>query len=122
MIVPEPPDNLTYSLDSDNARVLLSWDYNTLSDFNNKRYAEYRSAAEKPEIKGLELFRARLMLSDDACRGCPLDFARISSIAFPISEYREPIEKGFVYFYKARYYTDHNILSQFSETVEVEFQ
>jgi len=99
--LPAPPQ-LTYSLDSDNATVMLRW------------------TASSSET--MELFRARVRLSADACKRCPLQFEKIASLPSSISEYRESLERGFIYFYRIKSYTGSNRSGSLSETVELEFK
>lgn len=115
--LPEPPVQLRYSLDSDKGRAILRWSH---PDLITRQKPD--AGKENSEIRRFELFRATLRLSADACKGCPLDFEKIATLPFPISEYVDPIERGFTYFYRVSFYSDRNSSSPFSETVEVKFQ
>lgn len=119
LTVSDPPAELTYSLDIDNSTAILKWNYPVNNDDNAKSAS---TDGQNSEIKGVEIFRARLELSDNACKGCPLEFENIASVPFSVSEYRQTVEKGFIYFYKVRSYKDNNISSLFSETVTFEFR
>lgn len=100
--LPESPAQLTYSLDSDNSTVMLRWTASSSAT--------------------MELFRARVRLSADACKGCPLQFEKIASLPSSISEYTESLERGFIYFYRGKSYTGSNRSESLSETVEFEFK
>lgn len=112
--MPKSPADLTYFLQGYKRIVFLKWKYPASNGDMSDR--------EHSNPKGFEIFGARLKLSADSCKGCPLEFERVESVPFPVSEYRASIEKGFIYFYRVRSYTDNNISSQFSETVEFEFK
>lgn len=117
---PKPPIHLKYSLDRDNSTVRLSWKIFTRNDTKNSTSDTIKN--QNTDIKGTELFRAALRLSDNGCKNCPLQFERVAYIPYPLSEYSYSIERGFIYFYKVRSYTESNISSPFSETVEFEFK
>ncbi|MBF0204203.1 MAG: hypothetical protein HQK67_07780 [Desulfamplus sp.] len=121
--VPEPPTQLEYSIHSNQNQVheiWLKWSHSSNKN-NNKINNNNNKHNHKPDIKGVEIFRATLRLSEDTCKRCPLEFEKIASVSFPLSEYRQSIEKGFIYFYKVRCFTGQNISSRFSETIEFEF-
>lgn len=116
---PKPPIQLKYSLDRDNSSVRLSWKSFTSHDTKNSTSAT--SQNHNSDIKGTEILRAVLRISDNVCKTCPLQFERVAYIPYPLSEYSHSIERGFIYFYKVRSYAESNISSSFSETVEFEF-
>jgi len=71
---------------------------------------------------GIEIYRASRPLSEDACKGCPLTFEKLADVPAKTLEYRDSLERGFRYFYRLRTTQGANIVSEYSETVEFDFE
>jgi len=83
---------------------------------------------EKTAPDGFIVYRYKRPISDSPCKNCPKLFQRVSEI--PIDgpgyenkniEYREEIEKGFVYTYKVVLYTKSGVSSADSNYVDFSF-
>ena len=104
--MPAPPANLTYNLSND--VITLKWTYNHKENVRSK-------------CRGFKIFRADRDLSGNGCKGCPLDFKEITAVSSDRFNFTEKIKKGFQYYYRIRAYTEHNVLSSISNTIEVEY-
>ncbi len=99
-----PPAALTYNLSND--RIILKWTYD-------------HKKSEQAKCRGFKIFRALRDLSGKGCMGCPLQFRKLTSVSSNQLNYTEKIKKGFQYYYKIRAYSENNVLSDFSNTIEV---
>lgn len=86
----------------------------------------------KTDPDGFMVYRYKRPLSDSACKNCPKLFERVSDIPLNMQidkpgykhknmEYREEIEKGFLYTYKVIFYTKNGGSSTDSNYVEFSF-
>ncbi|MFK5954609.1 MAG: hypothetical protein QM498_16270 [Desulfobacterium sp.] len=108
-LIPPPPVHVSYQLTAD--QVMLQWELDP--EFQKK---------SKGGDMGVEIYRAGRSLSEDACKGCPLPFEHLADVPATTLEYRESLERGFRYFYRLRTAQGANIVSEYSETVEFDFE
>ncbi len=101
------PSHLNYTLSGN--MVTLQWVYVTEKD----GYTGCR---------GFKVFRAERDLSKNGCKGCPLKFHEVGSVAPSRFNYTAKLKKGFQYYYKIRAYSGDNDLSPNSNTIEFRFQ
>ena len=82
----------------------------------------------KTGLDGFMVYRYKRSVSDSACKNCPKLFQKVSDI--PVNapgnenkniEYREEIEKGFLYTYKVVLYTKNGVSSADSNYVDFSF-
>ncbi len=102
--LPAPPAALTYNLSND--RIILKWTYS-----DKKR--------EQSKCRGFRIFRADRDLSGNGCKGCPLQFKKIAEVSPHRLNFTEKIKKGFQYYYRIRAYSENNVMSSISNTIEV---
>lgn len=103
-LMPQPPLKLAHELKGD--ALLLTW---------HNQEADNKGG-------GIEIFRAvKSGLPEEECRTCPLDFELIASLPPSASQYQQSIDKGFVYFYKVRCYTENTLYSDYSKKIEFEY-
>ena len=67
----------------------------------------------------VEIFRAQRDLSQNGCKGCPLEFKKRASVAAGTLEYSEVVEKGFAWYYRVRAVAGGDLASAYSKTVQV---
>ena len=115
---PVPPDytpppavtNLGYTLESDGS-VMLSWG---LSGPERDKGAK---------VQGARIYRSKDSLDNPACENCPRIFSMVKDL--PLEQgsmlYREPLQKGFRYFYKIVIYDEGNLESPDSNVVSFEY-
>ncbi|SMC47320.1 hypothetical protein SAMN02746065_102267 [Desulfocicer vacuolatum DSM 3385] len=108
-LTPPPPVHFTSRLTAD--RVMLQWKID--SEFQKKN---------KGKDMGVEIYRARRVLSMDACKGCPLPFEKRADLSAGTLKYGEILEKGFRYSYRLRTRLGINIFSEYSEIVAFDFE
>ena len=108
-LIPSPPINIRYQLESE--QVILQWKLDSESLKNGKQ-----------NNMRVEIYRSRQPLSQDACNGCPLTFKKRTDLPAATRTYSEPLEKGFRYFYRLRTTLGMNIVSEYSEPVEFDFE
>ncbi len=104
--MPAPPVALTYNLSND--RIILKWTYN---DKKN----------QQSTCRGFRIFRVERDLSGNGCKGCPLQFKKIAEVSPDRLNFTEKIKKGFQYYYRIRAYSENNVQSSISNTVEVKY-
>ena len=86
----------------------------------------------KTALDGFIVYRYKRPISDSACKNCPKLFQKVSDIPADITtdvrgyenkniEYREEIEKGFVYTYKVVLYAKNGVAGADSDYVEFSF-
>ncbi len=102
-----PPATLTYTLAHD--RIILNWNY------SSKKH-------DRVKCHGFKIFKAEKELSGKGCMGCPLKFRQIASVSSSQFNYTEKIKKGLRYYYRVSAYSDNNVLSDMSNTVEVNYK
>ena len=87
---------------------------------------------EKTAFNGFIVYRFKRPISDSPCKNCPKLFQKVSDIPVDITndtpgyenkniEYREEIEKGFVYTYKVVLYTKSGVSSSDSNYVDFNY-
>ncbi len=101
-----PPFELKYT--PEEKKITLSWSHKI----------DVKTAAVKPE--GFEIFMAKKTF--EACVGCPLVFKPIGSVSLPSMEFMTRIEKGFKYYFRVQATGEDNMRSDFSKTVQFEYQ
>ena len=110
--------DLKYSIDGD--ILTLTW---TIPKGKEK-------AKTAPD--GFIVYRSKRPISDSPCKNCPKLFQKVSDIPADIKidapgyenkniEYREEIEKGFVYTYKVVLYTKSGVAGADSNYIEFNF-
>ncbi|MBW2607508.1 MAG: hypothetical protein JRD05_07695 [Deltaproteobacteria bacterium] len=110
--------DLKYSIDGD--ILTLAW---TIPKGKEK-------AKTAPD--GFIVYRSKRPISDSPCKNCPKLFQKVSDIPADIKidapgyenkniEYREEIEKGFVYTYKVVLYTKSGVAGADSNYIEFNF-
>ena len=116
---PVPPDytpppavtDLGYTLEADGS-VMLSWSL----------FGKERSKGTK--VQGARIFRSKDSLENPECEDCPRIFNLVNDI--PLEQgnliYREPLQKGFRYYYKIIIYDEGNLESADSNVVSFEYQ
>ncbi len=114
--VPRPPFQLDHTLEG--ATLLLTWHNHNQEPGKERRVKDEEEIRKGEEWAGIEIFRAVKLRSPDACRTCPPEFELIASLPPSTSQYRQNLEKGFVYFYKVRCYTEKHFYSDYSKTIE----
>lgn len=86
----------------------------------------------KTALNGFIVYRSKRPISDSPCKNCPKLFQKMSDIPADITnaatgnenkniEYREEIEKGFVYTYKVVLYTKSGAQSRDSNYINFNF-
>ncbi len=110
-LMPPAPTNITYRLTVDQDQVMLQW---TLDP-------EFPKKNRGPNM-GIEIYRATRVLTEDACRDCPLTFEQIAELPITTLEYEAPLERGYRYFYRLRFRRGTDIFSDYSETVSFDFK
>ena len=115
---PVPPDyipppaitDLGYELE-ENGSVLLSWSL---------------TGKERPKgakVRGARVYRSKDSLENPACENCPRIFKVVKDL--PLEQYnmfyREPLQKGFRYYYKIVIYDETNQESADSNVVTLEY-
>lgn len=116
---PVPPDytpppaitDLGYTLEA-NGSVLLSWSL---------------SGKERPKgakVRGARVYRSKDSLEKPACEDCPRIFSVVKDLPLEQNNmfYREPLQKGFRYYYKIVLYDETNQESEGSKVVTFEYQ
>ena len=115
---PVPPDytpppavtDLGYTLEA-NGSVMLSWSL----------FKKERSKGSK--VQGARIYRSKDSLENPECEDCPRIFNMVKDI--PLEQgnmiYREPLQKGFRYYYKILIYDEGNLESADSNVVSFEF-
>ena len=87
---------------------------------------------EKSAFSGFIVYRSKRPISDSDCKNCPKLFQKVSDIPADIRidglgyennniEYREEIERGFVYTYKVVLYTKSGAQSRDSNNINFNF-
>jgi hypothetical protein len=116
---PVPPDytpppavrDLGYTLEA-NGSVLLSWSL----------IGKERPSGTK--VQGARIFRSKDALDNPECDDCPRIFNLVKDI--PLEQgnmlYREPLQKGFRYYYKLVIYDEGNLESADSNVVSFEYK
>jgi predicted small lipoprotein YifL len=110
--------DLKYSIDGD--ILTLTW---TIPREKEK---------EKTAFNGFIVYRSKKPISDSPCKNCPKLFQKVSDIPVDITndtpgyenkniEYREEIEKGFVYTYKVVLYTKSGVSGSDSNYVDFNY-
>lgn len=109
----EPPPAVTdlgYALDADGS-VVLSW---SLSGPERARGAK---------VQGARVYRSKDALDEPACETCPRIFTLAGDL--PLEQgnmfFREPLQKGFRYYYKILIYDEGNQESPDSNVVGFEY-
>jgi len=108
-LIPPSPVHVSYQLTAD--QVMLQWELDP--EFQKKG---------KGGDRGVEVYRARRVFSKDACKGCPLTFEKLADVPATTLDYSDSLERGFRYFYRLRTAQGANIVSEYSETVEFDFE
>ena len=115
---PVPPDydppaaikDLGYTIETDGS-VVLSW---SLSGKERDRGTR---------VKGAKVYRSKDSLENPACEDCPRTFSVAKDI--PLDQknlvYREPLQKGFRYYYKIILYDESSQESADSNVVSFEY-
>jgi predicted small lipoprotein YifL len=88
--------------------IVLSWNHRI----------DNENAVIKP--LGFEIFMARKTF--EACEGCPFKFKKIGFVSAPSMEFTIPIEKGYKYYFRVQATGDDNMRSEYSKTVQFEYQ
>jgi predicted small lipoprotein YifL len=88
-LIPPPPVHATYQLTAN--QVMLQWELDP----------EFQKKGKGGDM-GVEIYRARRTLLEDACKGCPLPFEKLAEVSAATLEYRDSLERGFRYFYRLR--------------------
>ena len=115
---PVPPDlepppaaaDLGYTLESDGS-VVLSW---RLDGTERPRGAR---------VQGARIFRSKDALDSPACGDCPRIYTMAKDLSLEKGNmfYREPLQKGFRYYYKIVIYDEGNLESADSNVVSFEY-
>lgn len=108
-LIPSSPANIRYQLTAD--QVMLQWEFEP----------EFQKKGKVGDM-GVEIYRAARTLSQDACKGCPLTFEKRADLPATTLTHEESLEKGFRYFYRLRTTQGANIVSDYSETIEFDFE
>ena len=116
---PVPPDytpppaitDLGYTLES-NGSVLLSWNL---------------SGKERPKgakVRGARVYRSKDSLENPACEDCPRVFSVVKDLPLEQNNmfYREPLQKGFRYYYKIVIYDETDQEGADSNVVSLEYR
>ncbi len=90
-----------------NQKVHLSWQHQI----------DKEKALIKPD--GFEIYMARKTV--EGCEGCPFKFNLIGFVSIPSMAFSTPVEKGFVYYFRARAVSDDEIRSEYSKTIQFEY-
>ena len=101
-----PPFDLKYTFDD--KKITLSWNHEI----------DTETAAVKPQ--GFEIFMAKKTF--ESCVGCPLVFKPVGSVSIPSMEFMTRLEKGFKYYFRVQATGEDNMKSDFSKTVQFEYQ
>ena len=101
------PANLSYSFTK--GRIALQWTYSRKNNTGIK-------------CRGFKIFRAQRLLSGNTCKGCPLHFIEIDAVSPTQLHYSERIKRGYEYFYRIRAYSQSDVLSDVSNTIEVSYK
>ena len=105
-LIPPAPDHVSHQLRAD--QVMLQW--------------QLDPEFQKKGNLGVEIYRAARPLSGDACRGCPLTFEKRADLPATTLTHEEFLERGFRYFYRLRTTQGANIVSDYSEIIEFDFE
>ena len=101
-----PPFDLKYTVGD--KKITLSWNHEI----------DTETAAVEPQ--GFEIFMVKKTF--EKCEGCPLVFKPIGSVSIPSMEFMTRIEKGFKYYFRVQATGEDNMKSDFSKTVQFEYQ
>ena len=108
---PAAVTDLAYALEADGS-VVLSW---SLSGKERTKGAK---------LQGVRVYRSKDSLENPACEGCPRIFSMVKDL--PLEQdnmvFREPLQKGFRYYYKIVIYDESNMESADSNVVGFEYQ
>ena len=109
-IPPAAVTDLAYALEADGS-VVLSW---SLSG---------KERAKEARVQGVKVYRSKDSLESPACEGCPRIFSMVKDL--PLEQdnmvFREPLRKGFSYYYKIVIYDEGNMESADSNVVSFEY-
>ena len=115
---PVPPDyappaavkDLGYALEADGS-VVLSW---SLSGKERDRGAK---------VQGAKVYRSKDSLENPACEDCPRIFSVVQDLSLEQDNmfYREPLQKGFRYYYKIVIYDESSLESEDSNVVSFDY-
>jgi hypothetical protein len=89
-------------------KIILFW----------KHSIDKNTAVVPPQ--GFEIFMAKKTF--EACVECPLVFKPVGSVSIPAMEFMIRIEKGFKYYFRVQAMGEDNMRSDFSKTVQFEYQ
>ena len=115
---PVPPDydpppavkDLGYTLEAEGS-VLLSWSL---------------SGQERPKgakVQGARIYRSKDSLDNPACEDCPRIYTMVKDLPLEHGKmlYREPLQKGFRYYYKIVIYDEGDLESADSNVVSFDY-
>lgn len=100
------PFEVTLSVKNDS--VHLTWQHEI----------DKETAAVKPD--GFEVHMARKTF--ETCEGCPFEFRLVGVVSLPSMTFSTQVEKGFKYYFRVRAVTDDMMKSNYSKTVQFEYQ
>ena len=115
---PVPPDytppaavtDLGYTLKADGS-VMLSWNLSG------------KERTKGAQVQGARIYRSKDSLESPACKDCPRIYNVVKDL--PLEQgnmfYREPLQKGFRYYYKIIVYDEGNLESADSNVVSFEY-
>ena len=80
-------------------------------------------------LAGFYVYGSKESLSDEGCKDCPHQFERVGDLRLDpqtvapevLVTYKEPLEKGFRYYYKVVCYTDSGNEGEFSKIVTIDY-
>lgn len=98
------PFDLKYSIIDQ--KIHLSWQHQI----------DKENATIKPA--GFEIYMARKTV--EGCEGCPFKFSLIGFVSMPSLEFTTTLEKGFIYYFRARAVSDDEMRSDYSKTIQFE--
>jgi hypothetical protein len=115
---PVPPDytpppaikDLGYALED--GSVVLSWSL----------FGKERDRGTK--VQGAKVYRSKDSLENPACENCPRIFSVVQDMSLEQDNmfYREPLQKGFRYYYKIVIYDESSLESADSNVVSFEYR
>lgn len=98
--MPKAPTGLAFALDGETAT--LTWSH------------------EQGKQAGFEI--AQATLASDGCEGCPLRFIPLDTVDARTLEFTTRVEPGLRYYFRVRAFTDAQVFSESSNTVQIELE
>lgn len=69
---------------------------------------------------GFDVYLAKLTF--ESCQGCPFKFEKIGFVSMPSMKFAMGIEKGYKYYFRIQATGKNNMVSEFSESVLLEYK